>query len=157
MEKQLYDKRERERGGGGRRGRDLDTSVHLISSFPQIIFRHKKTFCKRWIRLVRMINWIFCPHIIFSADWALAVKWSNQSEWLLLTVPQWGTVDAEIKVLSVENSELTKINVLPLKPPGVGQNIATHASLTARNFFFVLKSPFPALSPSFFPNPLHTF
>ena len=34
-----------ERGGGGwggEEGRDLDTSVHLISSFPQILFRHKK-------------------------------------------------------------------------------------------------------------------
>ena len=32
-------------------------------------------------------------------------------------IPQWGTVDAEIKVLSVRNPELT--DVLPLKP-GVG-------------------------------------
>ena len=35
-------------------------------------------------------------------------------------IPQWGIVDAEIKVLSVQNPELT--NVLPLKP-GVGQDL----------------------------------
>ena len=40
--------------------------------------------------------------------------------------------DGKIKVPSVENSELT--NLLTLKP-GVGQNIATDASPTARNFF----------------------
>ena len=44
--------------------------------------------------------------------------------------------DAEMKVLSVENPEQT--NVLPLKPGG--QNIATHASPTARNFFPLLYS-----------------
>ena len=59
--------------------------------------------------------------------------------------PQWGTADAEIKVPSVENSELPK--VLPLKP-GVGQNIAMHASSTAMNFFLI--STFPVHSTSFF-------
>ena len=39
--------------------------------------------------------------------------------------------------------------VLPLKP-GIGQNIAMHASFTARNVFFVLISTFPVHSPSFF-------
>ena len=48
---------------------------------------------------------------------------------------QQGTADAEIKAPSVENPELT--NVLPQKP-GVGQNIATHASPTARKFFLVM-------------------
>ena len=43
--------------------------------------------------------------------------------------PQWDTTDAEIKVPSVENGDLT--NVLCLKPE-VGQNIATYASPTAR-------------------------
>ena len=41
---------------------------------------------------------------------------------------QWGAADAEVKVHSVENPELA--NVLSLYP-GVGQNIATHASPTA--------------------------
>ena len=49
----------------------------------------------------------------------------------------------------VENPELT--DVLPLKP-GVCQNIATHASPTARNFFRVRISTFQIHSPSFFPN-----
>ena len=61
--------------------------------------------------------------------------------------PQWGTVDAEMKVPSVENPEL--INVFPLKP-GVGQKIAMYALLTARNFFHVLISTSHVHSPSFF-------
>ena len=51
--------------------------------------------------------------------------------------PQMGTADAEIKVPYVEHRELT--NILPLKPL-VGQNIAIHASPTARNVFLVLIS-----------------
>ena len=58
--------------------------------------------------------------------------------------PHWGTADADITVPSVENPELT--NVLRLKP-GVGQNIAMHASPTARNFFLGLISTFPVHSP----------
>ena len=58
-----------------------------------------------------------------------------------------GTVDAEIKVPSVENPQL--MNVLPLKP-GVSQNIAMYALLTARNFFHVLISTYQVHSPSFF-------
>ena len=46
-------------------------------------------------------------------------------------------------VPSVENQELT--NVHPLKP-GVGQNIAMHASLTARIFFLVPISTFSVRS-----------
>ena len=65
--------------------------------------------------------------------------------------PQRSTADAEIKVPSGENPELT--NGLSLKP-GVGQNIATHASLTAKNVFLVLISIFAVLSPSFVPDPL---
>ena len=48
--------------------------------------------------------------------------------------PQRGTADTEMKPLSVENPEL--INVLPLKP-GICQNIAMDASLTAENFCLV--------------------
>jgi len=54
---------------------------------------------------------------------------------LVLLFLQWGTVDTEIKIPSAENPELT--NIFPLKP-GVGQNIATQALPTARNFFTVL-------------------
>ena len=58
--------------------------------------------------------------------------------------PLWGTTDAVIKAPSVENPELT--NVLPLKL-GIAQNIATHASPTARNVFLVLISTFSVRSP----------
>ena len=51
-------------------------------------------------------------------------------------------MDAEIKDPSVENPEL--INGLCLKP-GVGHNIATHASPAARSFFLVLISTFQVL------------
>ena len=49
---------------------------------------------------------------------------------------RWSTTDADIKVPSVENPELT--DILPLKT-GVSHNITMHASLTARNFFLVQK------------------
>ena len=65
-----------------------------------------------------------------------------------------GTVDAGIKVPSVENPEVT--SVLPLKP-GEGQNIARYASPTARSSFLVLISTFPVHSPLFFSNPFPTF
>ena len=62
-------------------------------------------------------------------------------------------MDAEIKVPSVEN---TGLKVVPLKP-GVGQYIAIHATLTARDFFltdFYLSGPFTYIfsktSPKFF-------
>ena len=45
--------------------------------------------------------------------------------------PLWEAADAEIKVPLDENTEL---KVLPLRP-GVGQYIAMHATLTARDFF----------------------
>ena len=48
------------------------------------------------------------------------------------------------------------LNVLPLKP-GVGQYIAIHATLTARDFSFLLISTLPVHSPAFFPKPLPIF
>ena len=69
------------------------------------------------------------------------------------TAPQWRAADAEIKVPSVENTELKRS---PLKP-GVGQYIAVHATLTAREFFlayFYPSGPFICIfskpSPDFF-------
>ena len=62
---------------------------------------------------------------------------SFYSAWFLPASPQGGTVDAEIKVLFVENPELT--NVLRLNP-GVGQNVASCVSPTAKNFFLFLIS-----------------
>ena len=58
---------------------------------------------------------------------------------------QWGTADAEIKVPSVENLELTKV---PSFKFGVGQNVALRTSHTARNSASLI-STFPFLSPSF--------
>ena len=69
--------------------------------------------------------------------------------WIALKDPQWEAADAEIKVPSVENTEL---NGSPLKPGG-GEQIATHATLTARDFFFANfypSGPFTCI----FPKPL---
>ena len=55
----------------------------------------------------------------------------------VVNTPQWGAADAEIKVPSGENTELKRS---PLKP-GVGQHIATHATLTARDFFLAYFYP----------------
>ena len=47
------------------------------------------------------------------------------------------------------------LNVLPLKP-GVGEYIAIHATLTARDFFLLI-STLPVHSPAFVPKPLPIF
>ena len=63
--------------------------------------------------------------------------------------PQWGAADAEIKSHLVRTQSL---NVLPLKP-GVGQYIAIHATLTARDFFlFCLFRHFRSSHLHFFQN-----
>ena len=62
----------------------------------------------------------------------------------------WGTEDAEIKVLSVENPGM---NYVLLLKAGVVQNIAMHALPTNMNFFLVLTSTFPIQSPSSPPPP----
>ena len=50
-------------------------------------------------------------------------------------IPQQGTADAEIKVPSFENPELTNVLLLEF---GTGQNIAMHNYVpTATNFFLV--------------------
>ena len=48
------------------------------------------------------------------------------------------------------------LDVLLLKP-GVGQFIAIHATLTARDFSSLLISTLPVHSPAFFPKPLPIF
>ena len=55
--------------------------------------------------------------------------------------PQWGAADAE------------SLNVLPFKP-GVGQYIAIHATLTARDFFLAYFYPPSPFTRIFFPKPL---
>ena len=69
----------------------------------------------------------------------------------ILLAPQWGAADAEIKSHLVRTQSL---NVLPLKP-GVGQSIAMHVMLTARDFLLI--STLPVHSPVFFPRPLPIF
>ena len=63
----------------------------------------------------------------------------------VFSIPQqWGAADAEIKIPSGENTEL---KVLPLMP-GVGQYIAMHATLTARDFllaYFYPSGPFTCI------------
>ena len=105
---------------------------------------------------------LFFPFLFFSFSFFLfcLVFWGGRRRrfvwlcfslllWICLPLyyPQWDTVDAEINVSSVENSELWI--ALPLKT-GVGENIATHVSCTAWNFFVSLISTFPVRSPSFF-------
>ena len=66
----------------------------------------------------------------------------------LLLVQQWGAEDAEIKVPSARTQSL---NVLLLEP-GVGQYIAIHATLTARNFFLAYFYPSGPFTCIFFQN-----
>ena len=65
---------------------------------------------------------------------------SVYNSFLSVSLPSRGTVDAEIKVPSVENPYLT--SYLPLKL-GVGHSIATPISPTARNFFYSGSIHFP--------------
>ena len=65
------------------------------------------------------------------------------------TSQQWYTADAEITVPSIENyPETLRDEAVNRLRPGVGQNIARHAWLNARNVFLVLVSAFPVHSPS---------
>ena len=52
------------------------------------------------------------------------------------STPQWGAAEAEIKSVRTQS-----LKVLPLKPE-VGQYIAIHATLTARDFFLSNFYPF---------------
>ena len=69
-----------------------------------------------------------------------------------LNAPQWETADAEIKVPSVENQSL---KVFTLKPEAVQYiDLAMHATLTARDFFFAdfyTPAPFTHTFPKPFP------
>ena len=73
--------------------------------------------------------------------------------WLLVKVllSVLDTCGGILKVPSVGNLEATMFSLIK---PGVGQNIATHASFTARKlFFFVLILTFLVYSPSFLSKP----
>ena len=67
--------------------------------------------------------------------------------------PPWGAADAEIKVASVENTELKDS---PFKAWSMSVYIAIHATLTARDFLFAYyypSGPFTCI----FPKPLLIF
>ena len=72
----------------------------------------------------------------------------NVCHWLEEIHPQWGAVDAEIKVLSAENTELKGAPCKSL----VGQYIAIHATLTARDFFLANFYPSGPFTSIFFQN-----
>ena len=74
---------------------------------------------------------IFAKWLVFWSDY---VYYFEFWDWIMSSTRnlQRGTADAEIKAPSVENPGLT--NVLPRKP-GVGQNIATHASPYCQEVF----------------------
>ena len=67
--------------------------------------------------------------------------------------PQWGAADAELKSHLLRTQSL---NVLPLKPV-VGQYIAIHATLTARDFFLANFYPAGPFICIFCPKPLPSF
>ena len=91
---------------------------HWVSSVMLIVSR-----CANMLCILPVFQ--MCQHVVHTACFCSGVLC---------------TAYAEIKISSVENTELT--NVLPLKS-GLGQNIAMHASPTARNFFLVLISAIP--------------
>ena len=70
----------------------------------------------------------------------------------LIRLPQWGAADAKIKVPSEENTDL---KVFRFKP-GIGQYIAMHATLTARDFFLANSYPSGPFT-CIFPKPLTSF
>ena len=65
-----------------------------------------------------------------------------------MAAPQWGAADAEINVPFGENTDLKRS---PLKL-GVGQYIAKHVTLTARDFFLVYFYPSSPFVCIFFQN-----
>ena len=65
---------------------------------------------------------------------------------------KWGAADVQIKSHLMR---IQSLKVLLLKPE-VGQYIAMHATLTAKDFFLA-NSTLPVHSPAFFPNPSQVF
>ena len=63
----------------------------------------------------------------------------------------WGTADAEIKIVPVENPKLKNV-LSSCNARSWSEYIPIHALPTARNFFLVLISTFQGHSTSFIPN-----
>ena len=87
--------------------------------------------------------------------WALSLSTADaEIKTAYIVGPLLCTADAEIKVLSVENPGLSK--VFSVKP-GIGQNIAMHASPAARNVFLVLISTFLSIHLPIYSKSSHYF
>ena len=71
------------------------------------------------------------------------LAYEDLGEGFVESTPQWGAADADITVPSGENTELKR------------PYLATHATLTARDFFLV--SSLPVHSRAFFQKPLPIF
>ena len=134
-------------------------SVHLFllgNVRPSMILSTHSSFCFFDLCCLLLIHWltgrkapsylltylysVLCFVLLFFLDFAFIS-------------PEWNTADAEIKVSSADNPELSE--VLSSKS-GAGQNIAMLASPTAGNFPFLIYT-FPVNSTSFCPDPLTSF
>ena len=101
--------------------------------------------------------------LLFYLSTIVFIHWKHSFAVLLFFLffkfpPQWDTADAEIKVPSTENQELSK--VLSLNPGADKNYTATHASLNAMNFSFLIYLPGPfnfifskSSQPLLFPRP----
>ena len=98
-----------------------------------------------------------CGHVN-SVHLKLHGLWSGkvcipELAWVMVTKTRSGELRTQkLKSYLVRTQSL---NVLHFKP-GVGQYIAIHATLTAREFFLLI-STLPVHSPAFFPKPLPIF
>ena len=116
--------------------------VQMISSEPQnILLPNLVWLCSIMSQSVKQKSWFSVFNVKVTA------------RLYIIKTLQWGAADTEIKSHLVRAQSL---NVLPLKP-AVGQYIAVHAKLTARDFFFAYfypSSPFTCIfskaSPNFF-------
>ena len=105
----------------------------------------------RWLLLMLWLHWTRPSSADPSTERHTAVLSRKPGALRPHKPPQWGAVDAEIKVPSGENTELKRS---PLKP-GSGQYIAIHATLTARDFFlayFYPSGPITCIFSKFFPD-----
>ena len=77
---------------------------------------------------------------------------------MVWALPFWWPRSGELRTQKLKSHlvRTQSLNVLPFTP-GVGQYIAIHATLTARDFSFLLISTLPVHSPAFFPKPLPIF
>ena len=106
------------------------------------------------------LNFVFSPDVTFLWLTGLKAPTSKQTMFFFLcnvasiipcSTPEWELLRQKLKSYLVRTQSL---NVLPLKP-GVGQYIALHAMLTARDFFlayFYPSSPFTCIFSRTFPD-----